>query len=129
MNDLPTDLPRHYRYSMEQVFFAGSWRYNYKLVGRHGGMNLHISGPHHYDSADHWSAGLETHYRQPPRYMCDQPPSQDECWLLKCPCWHDGTSLYAQEEYLPMFLRKDHTGILRQMARDADRKFTEDSDA
>lgn len=120
--DLPNDLPRRYRYSFRAWFFAKAWRYSYELVGASGGMHLHISGPHHYDGQDNWSAGLECHWRQPPHYMRHDPPSHDECWLLKCPCWHDGTSLHAQEHYLPMFLNGRHARIFHELVRDADER-------
>jgi len=119
---LPNDLTRRYRYRLRVDFFAGSWRYDYSLIGAKGGMNLHVTGPHHYDNSDHWSAGLETHSRTP-LYDDDAPPSHDECWLLKCPCWHDGTSSYAQDTYLPMVLRADHAAVFRQMIRDADSRW------
>lgn len=123
MLKLPTDLPRKYRFEMKQYFRYGTWEREWALVGRHGGVHLHISGPHKYDNTENWSAGLEFHYRNPPDYMENDAPSHDECWLLHCPCWHDGTSLYAQERYLPMALAGDDAGILRSMTRDADEKF------
>ena len=117
--NLPTDLPRTFRYQLRHNLFAGTWRVSYELVGEHGGAVLNVSGPHHYDGRNNWSAGLEFHWRLPPDYMRGQPPSDDKCYLLKCPCWHDGTSLYAQEHYLPMVLRGDHASVFRRMADDA----------
>lgn len=122
MLDLPTDLPRKYRYALNLNSRFGKWNYSYELVGSKGALNLRISGPHVYDGAEHWNAGLETHSRTP--MNGDTAPDHAECWLLKCPCWHDGTSLYAQEEYLPMVLRDDHDGVFRQMVRDADRRWS-----
>lgn len=48
-------------------------------------------------------AGVETHYAAPPEYMRDQPPSQEHCQYLDAPCWHDGTSLWARDRWLPGF--------------------------
>lgn len=123
MLDLSTDLPKQYRYSYKAKLWAGKWRVDYELVGRHGGVHLHVSGPHNYDGEDHYSAGLEVHYRSPPEYMQNDPPSHDECWLLKCPCWHDGTSLYAQEGYLQIVLMAAHEHVFRKLASDADDYF------
>ena len=120
MIELPTDLTRRYRYKYTAGLFAGSWRYDYQIIGAKGGANLHISGPHNYDGLDHWSAGLELHSRTP--LYEDRPPDHDECWLLKCPCWHDGTSSYAQDEFLPLFLQADHHRIFRRMIDWADDK-------
>lgn len=121
MLDLPTDLPRRYRYQLRIHLFAGKWRYDYELIGAHGGMNLHVDGPHRYDGSTHWSAGFEIHSRTP--MNGDMPPSHDQCWLLHCPCWHDGTSMYAQEHYLPMVLAGHHEAVLRSMIRDADERW------
>ena len=118
MIDLPDDLPRRYRYALNSCLRFGKWNHSYELVGARGGLHLHISGPHKYDSGEHWSAGLEFHSRVPLR---DEPPSHDRCWLLDGPCWHDGTSLYAQEHYLPMVIAGEHRRIFLSLIHDADR--------
>jgi hypothetical protein len=117
--DLPTDLPRRYRYQFRAVRRFGTWEYSYELIGQYGGVHLHVSGPHKYDGSEHWSAGLEMHSRTPIGGE-DSPPSHDHCWLLKCPCWHDGTSSYAQEHVLPMVLAEDHASVFRSLVRYAD---------
>jgi hypothetical protein len=116
--DLPTDLSRRYRYKIEVSLHFGHWAYDYSLVGARGGLNLHVTGPHTYDGGEHWGAGLELHSRTP--LHGDTAPTHDECWLLKCPCWHDGTSLYAQEHFLPMVIAGDHTRVFRELVRYAD---------
>ena len=123
MLNLPNDLPRRYRYQLRVHLFAGLWRYDYELIGARGGLNLHVSGPHRYDDADHWSAGLEIHSRTPLHE--DRAPSHDHCWLLQCPCWHDGTSLYAQEHYLPMVMAGYHDMVFRDLIRYADDRWVE----
>lgn len=123
--ELPTDLSRNYRYTIRQSFRHGRWEYSWELIGANGGVQLHISGPHEYDGRENWSAGLEYHWRKPPSYLAQSPPSHDQCWLLNCPCWHDGTSLYAQDHYLPLFIQGDTTRILRSLARDADDKLND----
>lgn len=98
------------RFRCEYVYSKpfGTARHDWRLIGAKGGINLHISGPYKHTGAEHWTAGLEMHSRLPPDYMRDQAPSHDHCWLLKCPCWHDGTSLYAQEHYLPQWMSDMH---------------------
>ncbi len=86
----------------------GTPRHCWTCIGRHGAMHLHISGPYTHSGSETWSAGLETHYRQPPEYMADDAPSHEKCWLLGCPCWHDGTSLYASGHYLPLWMSNPH---------------------
>jgi hypothetical protein len=121
-----SDLPREYRYVYKLWLFAGHWKHNYHLVGRWGGLNFHITdfGEERLAAIpDRYSAGLECHYRQPPDYMRNDPPSHDCCWLLKAPCWHDGTSIYAQETLLPLFDGKDHVRMFVHLAKEADERF------
>lgn len=122
MRNLPTDLPRHYRYRMEAHFQFGTWKYSYEIIGEHGGAHLHVAGPHVYDGGQHWTAGLELHSRKP---LYSGPPSHDKCWLIKCPCWHDGISSYAQDHFLPMHFAEDHGRIFREMTEWADSQFAD----
>lgn len=117
------DLPRTYRYQYRLSLRYGSWAHSYELVGRHGALHLHINdmGEKH---ADRYSAGLEIHYRSPPEYMDDKPPTHDECWLMKCPCWHDGTTLYAETHFLPMFDGVNHERLFLALATEADERFS-----
>jgi hypothetical protein len=32
----------------------------------------------------------------------DRAPSHKDCWLIGGQCWHDGTSLYAEEHVWPV---------------------------
>lgn len=51
---------------------------------------------------DCWGyAGVETHWASPPDYMKDDKPSHEHCDILGAPCWHDGTSLWASEHWMP----------------------------
>jgi hypothetical protein len=90
-------------------------RHVWTCIGRHGAMHLHIADMGEENAkkyGDQFSGGLETHYRQPPKHMRDDAPSQDKCWLLGQPCWHDGTSLYVSERVIPLW-RIDPTNIDR----------------
>ena len=124
------DLPLKYRYTYKLAPRFGNWGHVWKLIGRWGGLHLHITdfGAEHAEKyGDRYSAGLEVHYRVPPKHMNDQPPSFDHCDLIECPCWHDGTSLYPQENILPIWLisPNDHEGMFRLLARYADERFAE----
>lgn len=103
MLNIPTDLPSNWRYSLTINLFAGTWHYAFDAIGARGAVSLNISGPHIYGGGENWSAGLEFHSRTPRGSEC--APSHDVCHVLKAPCWHDGTSLGAQERYLPLFLQ------------------------
>jgi hypothetical protein len=122
MLKLPSDLPRKYKYQLRVTLFAGVWRYSYELIGARGGLHFHVSGPHAYDGHDHYSAGLEIHSRTP-LYDSDEAPAQNHCWLLECPCWHDGTTLYAEEHFLPVHMAGDYAAVFKMLAVDADDRF------
>lgn len=67
------------------------------------------------------------HYRTPPESMRDDPPSSDVCWLLHCPCWHDGSSLAVEEKWIPLWLTRpnDHDEMFLDLCLFADEVFNE----
>jgi len=74
--------------------------HEWSTIGRHGALHLRITDLGE-KSDPRYSGGLEIHYRTPPEHMADDAPSHDDCWLLKCPCWHDGSSLYVRDVVIP----------------------------
>jgi hypothetical protein len=46
--------------------------------------------------------GVEVHSPKPMYDFGDGKPHHENCWLLKAPCWHDGSSLYFSENIEPM---------------------------
>lgn len=117
-------MPEKYRckYNYEVVF--DSPRHTWSVIGANAGLHLHITDGKRYAQSEdmRYSGGIEIHYRYPPEYMQDQPPSQDKCWLLKCPCWHDGSSLQASEIWIPRWLMDphDHDRMFRGLCHDLD---------
>ena len=95
-------------------------RHQWELIGPNGGIHFHASGPHQ----GNWACGLEIHRSTP---NGTDAPSQMKCWLLNAPCWHDGTSLYAEETLWPMievYLRTgEHETIFRFLEREYDTHF------
>lgn len=88
-----------YRYKYTMLWRFGTKVHMWSVVGRHGAVHLHLENYRN----DDWTGGVEYHYREPPDYMNDRPPSHSNCDLLNSNCWHDGSSTYATEHYLPMF--------------------------
>ena len=84
-------------------------------VGPEFALHFHVTDTGRVDDDRRYYGGLEIHYRQAPEYMSDKSPSQTDCWLLKGPCWHDGTSLYAREFLIP-FWRQDPENNERMFA-------------
>lgn len=71
--------------------------------------------------------GVEWHFREQPSWGKPDPDHED-CWLLKGPCWHDGSSLLASETYIPMYEAcesYDDYAPLWGMLRNAYKKFEE----
>lgn len=57
-----------------------------------------------------WIGGVECHWAECPEgsgWFNPQSPSQSDCWLLKGPCWHDGSSLYFRERIAPYLPHPD----------------------
>jgi hypothetical protein len=113
--------------------FSNEYRYKsrlmypehiYTVIGRAGAIHFHVTDLGE-DSPTRYSAGLEMHSRAP---LCDSPP-HEKCWLIGGPCWHDGTSLYAQERLVPIWLSDphDHEHMFRVLEAEYRRRFEEDT--
>jgi hypothetical protein len=115
-------MPDKYRCKYEYSGTPRTPEHTWSILGADAGMHLWIRGYGGKDDDLRWSGGLEIHYRYPPEHMQNQPPSSDTCWLLKCPCWHDGSSLVASEIWIPRWHRNphDHDGMFRALCRDLD---------
>jgi hypothetical protein len=98
---------------------------DYAVVGKLGGVHFWISplpaaaslpGGSHY-------GGVEYHRAHPP---AGKPHSNIACWLLSGnPCYHDGSSLYAEEVYLPSLLDFGEDAIWRRLEMDYQRMAAE----
>jgi len=91
-------------------------RYTWSLVGPDGGVHIwaqllpedsltrHMHGSQFY-------GGVECHWKKP--VYENQEVSQEHCWLLNGPCYHDGSSLYFSERIAPTLslenIKKPHT--------------------
>ena len=79
----------------------GEWMWT--CVGPKGGVHILI-----FESVYHgmlrYSGGREVHSKAPFDYAPQSEPSHEQCWLIKCPCWHDGSSLYVSETVVPYWL-------------------------
>lgn len=119
-----------HRFKYEYSNPYGHPKHVWTCIGRHGAMHFHVTDMGEKWAEEHgrdtrYSGGLEQHSRVPPDYMADNAPSQDRCWLLGCPCWHDGTSLYASEFVIPFWLAapNDHERMFQFLAREYSERF------
>lgn len=109
-----------YRYAPRFGYPEHIWT----CIGAKGAMHFHVTdmGENH-KHGDRYSGGLEQHSRQP--FGTDEAPSHEKCWLLGGPCWHDGTSLYAHETLIPMWLAapNDHERVFRMLEHEYENRF------
>lgn len=97
----------------------------WKLIGAAGGLHLHISDREEELIFGRYSGNLEFHYRAPPNHLKTYAPNDDRCWLLGCPCWHDGTSVYASDFLIPFWLVEpnNHDRMFISLAHEYTKKF------
>ena len=87
------------------------------VVGKLGAVDFHCS----HDDSDlarkyGRSGGVEFHYRAPTDWMRqDYSCTHDRCWILGGKCWHDGTSLWASEHWIPMLERSGEEAVWREL--------------
>ena len=111
----------------------GSDSHIWTCIGGQGAVHLHISIYHGIledKEPIEPSAGIEYHHKNPP-YNIHDAPSQNHCWILESPCWHDGSSLYASEVFVPLWKNDphDHKRMFEKLEREYSSRFMkEDSE-
>ena len=86
----------------------GTQNHTWSVISGAAGLHLHIHGHKVPDREIAWHGGIEIHYRNPPSWSNGCAPTSDDCWLLKCPCWHDGSSLEVDERWIPLWKQDPH---------------------
>lgn len=107
-------LPQHYRYAYRQrLSFGLSVEHVFELIGAQGGCHVHLTdygraGKRSEHFRARYGGGIEMHYRTADfAGRPDTPPDHDHCPLIKCPCWHDGSSLWVEERIVPTLGESD----------------------
>ena len=75
---------------------------HFGLVGKRGGVHFRVRD-FVRDGEIVRYGGIEKHSKTPFEYSNQDKPDNEDCWLIGCPCWHDGSSLIAQERYIPVY--------------------------
>jgi hypothetical protein len=103
----------------------GSPRHVWTLRGPKGGIHLHITVTENYGP----SGGIEFHHRVPPEYMQDDAP-HEKCSVIAGPCWHDGSSMYATEHWIPLWEASphDHEGMFRRLEMEYEDRFNKEEE-
>lgn len=123
---MPDDWRNRYRCKYEFAFRYGSPHHSWTVLGAFGAVHFHVLDCGKAKATpDRYSGGIEIHYRNLPPGRADIPPTHDQCWLLKAPCWHDGSSLQAEETWIPMWLHapNNHVRMFAALAGFASRQF------
>lgn len=90
-------------------------RHVWWLRGPKGGVHVWAGeNPAEFQArwGERYYGGIECHSPKPLYSHSGDTPDHDHCWVLKGPCWHDGSSLQFSEEIEP-FMR--HAANLRDM--------------
>jgi hypothetical protein len=73
------------------------------IVGPHGAVHYwHRIAGFSFSREGEKYGGVEIHYRNKVDYIGDIP-SHEHCKFIDAPCWHDGSSLYADEVFTPFW--------------------------
>ncbi len=100
------NLNRDYRQKYELLPRAwGNIMHVWSVETALGAVHLHITDygedrSQHF--VDRYSGGVEYHWRYPPAHAPHKAPDHTDCPYVHGVCWHDGTSMYASDYYVPM---------------------------
>lgn len=87
----------------------GAERTDWAVIGERGAV--HFWKFNHHPRL----GGVEEHRKEPADYQRGDRPSHDVCFLLDGPCWHDGSSLYA-DTFFPILENQGEEEIYIKLA-------------
>ena len=79
-------------------------RVEFLVIGEPGAVHFWVAQSGAPEISGPIYGGVEYHHASPPDYMADRPATNNPCHFLGKPCWHDGTSLWASEHWIPNFV-------------------------
>lgn len=82
-------------------FVMTNW--SYVVEGKDGAIEFRVTKSNRQQDGipTHWG-GVELHYASPPSYSGHRPPDHGRCRAIsERACWHDGSSLIAEELWIP----------------------------
>lgn len=107
---------RDHKYTWRRSFSAVEHQWSFR--GPLGGIHFTATIMDEAEKYGGPSCGLEFHHAFDPSGG-QEAPHHSPCWLLGGPCWHDGTSLYANEALWPRIVRMleqgDHLSIFKYL--------------
>lgn len=100
---------------------------HYIVAGKDGSIDFHVFTS---DFMGDRVGGVEFHHRHAPYYMDATKPSHKSCWAMldKGPCWHDGTSLWASEYWIPLLDNAGEEAVFSALEREYVKHFSKKTD-
>lgn len=104
----------------------GTARHSWETVTDVGAVHFHVS---FYNADAEPGCGLEFHHGDAlaAKHWPGEAPHHMDCPLTGGRCWHDGTSLYAQETIWPSVKSSlsvgDHDAVFRLLELECNRRF------
>lgn len=95
MNELKTRLTRRHE-------IRPNGEQHYVVIGEEGAIHFHLMASSEDSQkifGERYWGGVEIH-SMTPLYSAGEPTSEN-CWILGCECWSDGSSMLATEQYIP----------------------------
>ena len=84
-------------------------RTDWAIIGPRGAVHFWK-----FNNISHNCGGVEEHRKEPADYQAGEPPREENCFILGCPCWHDGSSLYA-DKFFPILELQGEEAIFIQL--------------
>lgn len=93
------------------------------IVGEYGAIEFWIMGSTVTDfDGTGYRGGVEQHNRQPFAYSANSP-DHEHCPVINGPCYHDGSSLYASEVFIPGWLREGDDFVWRKLEQEYEERY------
>lgn len=93
-------------------------RVDYAVIGEKGAVHFW-----HFKKFAN-SGGVEEHRKEPAAYQVGRPADHDCCFIIECPCWHDGSSLYA-DKFFPILEVQGEDAVYIQLKTEYQNRFDE----
>ena len=109
-------------------------RIEWCVTGDYGSLSFWFTEyPKNYEFAhgEIGYGGVENHYNEKSRpvWQCTDTPSHDNCHCNNGKCWHDGTSLWASEFWIPCILPAGDDAIWQRLEQYYHERMIRESDA
>lgn len=100
-------------------------RVEWAVTGIYGTLSFHVTTYLLGEEVRRWG-GVEAHYNETsrPSYMANKPPDYTDCHMNGGRCWHEGTSLWADEYWIPKVLHRGDEAIFEELEKHYENKLS-----